>query len=190
MPAEVCTINWDFIQALEGFRTSGYVPDQGNSGVTIGAGFDIGQHDKASLYQFGFSIALLNKLRPYLGFTGESAKELLTRVPLKLSSAEAEEMDAGVRKAYAKAVEDEYSLNSDYTFSFLDTPKQTVIVSVGFQYGSLKTKCPKFFHCVTGGMWQAAVTELRNFEDDYSERRNKEADYLASSIDQKQLQGN
>ena len=179
------SVDWRFIQALEGFTTQGYVPystDSGQSGVTIGAGFDIGQHSKAELYKFNFSIPLLTKLLPYVGAKGATAKILLNKTPLVLMDAEAQELDACVRKVYEQAVEDEYNDNSDIDFCSLDSAKQTVIMSVGFQYGSIKDKCPHFFDAITKGDWALAVSELENFGDVYSTRRHKEAALLQSSL--------
>jgi hypothetical protein len=48
-------IDWGFIEACEGRgKTEGYIPKRngkimGKSGVTIGSGFDIGQHDNAEI---------------------------------------------------------------------------------------------------------------------------------------------
>lgn len=176
------TIDWNFIRKLEGFSKEGYVPYEGQSGVTVGAGFDIGQRDKAGLYSMGFSLPLLTKLLPYCGLKNQAAQTALFHKPLKLTDKEADELDEKVRKIYSDAIEKEYNDNSDFTFCMLDSAKQTVIMSVGFQYGSLKKRCPKFFEAVTKGLWRVAVGELRDFGDQYSRRRNKEADLLESSI--------
>jgi GH24 family phage-related lysozyme (muramidase) len=177
-------IDWSFIQSLEGLETTGYVPKDGHSGVTIGAGFDIGNHSVQELYSFNFSIPLLNKLLPYANLTSASATISLNKNPLELSDAEVQELDAKVRVKYAKQVEDEYDAYSDFTFSFLDTAKQTVLMSVAYQYGSLRKECPKFFNAMTKGLWMAAVNELRNFGDVYRPRRLREAKLLESSLPQ------
>jgi len=176
------TIDWDFIRKLEGFSKEGYVPYEGHSGVTVGAGFDLGQRDKAGLYSMGFSLPLLTKLLPYCGLKDQAAEDLLFTKPLRLNDSEAAELDEKVKKVYAKAIEEEYNAYSDFTFCMLDSAKQTVITSVGFQYGSLKKRCPTFFEYVTKGMWKKAVAELRDFGDAYATRRLKEADLLESSL--------
>jgi hypothetical protein len=178
---DACTIDWDFIQSLEGFRIEGYVPSD-TSGVTIGTGFDIGQHSKAALQAFGFTESTLTKLLPFSGLVGDDARGALNRAPLVLNTQEAQELDACVHKSYVSQIESEYNQNSDFVFSFLDSAKQTVIMSVGFQYGSLKTRCPNFFSAITQGLWQKAVDELSNFGDAYPTRRKKEAVLLASSL--------
>ena len=181
-------VNWDFIRQLEGWESKGYVPrdrdkdDKVPSGVTIAAGFDIGQQSPYSITKFGFSKPLLDKVKPYAGLTGDKAREALRTTPLKLTKEELTELDTKVKEVYYKSVQKQYDAHSDFTFMFLDTPKQTVICSVAFQYGDLKRRCPRFFDRVTKGMWQTAVAELRDFGDGYKSRRLKEADYLESSL--------
>lgn len=175
-------IDWDFIKKLEGFSKVGYVPYEGNSGVTIGSGFDIGQRDKAGLYSMGFSLPLLTKLLPYCGLKNEKAEKALFAKPLELNDSEANELEKKVQEHYVREIESEYNDNSDFTFCMLDSAKQTVIVSVGFQYGSLKQRCPTFFKLITRGLWKTAVEELRDFHDAYHTRRLKEAALLESSL--------
>ena len=47
----------------------------GKSGVTIGVGFDLGQHNEQDLINMEFSKGLRDKLRPYLGKKGQEAKD-------------------------------------------------------------------------------------------------------------------
>ena len=179
-----CEVDWQFIRKLEGWVPKGYVPkdlDGDNSGVTVAAGFDIGQHSKAQIKAFKFAKNLEAKLLPYAGIKGQAARDLLKAIPLLPSIAELEEIDKTIKKHYYTKVEREYNDNSDITFSFLDTEKQTVIISVAFQYGSLK-KVPRFFKFVSRGMWKCAVAELEEFGDAYSKRRKQEAALLRSSI--------
>jgi GH24 family phage-related lysozyme (muramidase) len=176
-----CSIDWDFIESLEGTRTSGYIPSK-KSGVTIGSGFDIGQHSKAELYSLDLPLPLLNKLLPYVGLEGFKAQEVLDKKPLSLTKEEVQELEEKSRKTYKEAVEEEYDTHSDFKFAFLDSAKQTVIMSVAFQYGSLKTACPRFFGMITNGHWTEAVAELRHFGDSYRSRRLKEANLLEASL--------
>jgi len=184
------SVDWDFIRNLEGFSKKGYVPvDHAGgieSGVTICAGFDLGQHSKKDMYIFNLSLNLLTKLIPYCGLKGFTAKEYLSKHPLTLTDDEANELDIKVHKTYYDAIQQEYNTNSDYSFAFLDSAKQTVIMSVGFQYGSLKKRCPTFFKYVTKGLWENAVKELRDFGDAYTPRRLKEATLLESSLKKKE----
>lgn len=179
-----CEVNWAFIRTLEGWVPKGYVPkdlDGDNSGVTVAAGFDIGQHSQAQIKAFQFPKNLETKLLPYAGIKGQAARDLLKALPLVPTIAELETLDKTIKQYYYAKVEKEYNDNSDMTFSFLDSAKQTVIISVAFQYGSLK-KVPRFFKFVTRGMWKCAVAELEDFGDAYSKRRKQEAALLRSSM--------
>lgn len=184
------TVDWSFIKKLEGFELKGYVPydKEGGveSGVTICAGFDLGQQTVSSLMKFNLPPEIYAKLHRYAGVRGFKAKQLLKNSPLTLSKKEGDIVDNIVKQMYFLKVQKEYNDNSDITFSFLESAKQTVVCSVAFQYGSLKKRCPRFFKYATRGQWDKVVQELRNFGDDYPVRRNKEADLLESSLKGKQ----
>ena len=59
--------------------TSGGKPHE-KSGVTIGIGIDLGQHNMASLKKFGVNTNLQKKFKPLLGLKGENAKEALNKL--------------------------------------------------------------------------------------------------------------
>ena len=183
-----CTIDWKFIKSVEGSSKHGYVPCHPNgsvigmSGVTVASGFDIGNQSVSKMTTYKLSPELLKKLLPYTDKKGEPAKAFLAKYPLILSDEEVDEVNEKVKGSFEKQVAALYDAYSDFKFHFLDTPKQTVIMSVAFQYGDLKRRCPRFFNMVTKGQWKQAVAELRNFGDDFPTRRNKEADLLESSL--------
>ncbi len=188
---KICTPDWAFIRKLEGFSETGYVPEDGEvnnkimSGVTIGAGFDLGQQSRATFQEkFNLSDSLTKVLLPYVELRGPMAKHALKKAPLHPSKEHLEELDVKMKEYFAKLIAREYDDHSDFSFNFLDSAKQTVILSVGFQYGSLK-RCPKFFEYVCKGMWQCAAGELDNFGDAYPTRRKKEAALLRSSLEKK-----
>lgn len=180
------TPDWSFIRELEGFLSTGYVPKDpdknDNSGVTIGAGFDLGQQGITGLKDMGLSEVLLQKIQPYLGLKGYKARMFLKAHPLSLNADELSELDVKVKKKYYAQIEREYNDASDYTFSFLPSEIQTVILSVGFQYGSLK-RCPKFKEYAVKGMWKTLANELENFGDAYHSRRVREAKYLRAFLE-------
>ena len=179
-------VDWSFIRSLEGFERKGYVPQDTDgpvqSGVTVAMGFDLGQQTQTSIAKYEFSLPLLKKLLFYVGVKGSQAKGKLKQIALNLTDAELIELDEKVREVYYSLIEKEYNDNSDFSFSFLDGKKQTVIVSVAYQYGSLKKRCPKFFEAVTKGLWKVAASELDDFGDAYPIRRKKEAALLRSSL--------
>ncbi len=181
-------IDWKFITELEGFSPHGYVPkdeknDRISSGVTIGSGFDIGQFSKVGLDLFGFSKELRKQLEPYTGLTGDKAREFLLKNPLTLSDGYLAELERVSREKLTEGIAKEYDqFTTSLKFKELSSPKQTVVASVGFQYGSLRRRCPRFFKCITEGRWGDAVKELENFGDAYRTRRRKEANLLRKEI--------
>lgn len=188
-------IDWGFIGPLEGERLQdGYVPELGRSqsGVTVATGVDLGQRNSRDLERLGLSDSLRAKLEPYLGLKQHEAQAALDANPLHLSEAEVDELDQAVRGHQVDLVVNEY--NSEVTalnaadggnrptFQELPREMQTVIASVSFQYGDLSEKAPNFFEQVTHQRWDDALANLRNFGDDYSTRRNTEADLLTRGI--------
>lgn len=92
----------DLLEVLEDNKTSGYVPEgRSKSGVTIGIGFDIGQHSVTDLERMGFSSDIIAKFTPYVNKTGQAAKNALTKDPLSLTNKEVEDVNTIVlRKKY------------------------------------------------------------------------------------------
>lgn len=178
-------IDFDFIQQLEGNRCDGYVPDpeNSNSGVTIGCGFDLGARDENELRQ-AFSDELAAKLIPYSKLKKQQAVEVLEQFPLKVNDQEVLEINRfakqqAVQKLISQWDQDEAT---DILFEELSDLCQTVIASVAFQYGDLKRRTPRFWQQIVSGNWQDALQNLRDFGDRYHTRRNKEADLLSGWI--------
>jgi len=92
----------DLLIRLEGNTTTGYVPaGKSKSGVTVGIGFDIGQHSPTDLEKMGLNTSLIAKLTPYLKKKGKAATDALDIVPLELNESELEEVNKIViRKKY------------------------------------------------------------------------------------------
>ena len=53
------------LKKLEGSSLTGYIPKGGESGLTIGGGFDLGQHKEE--YLEGLPASLITKLTPFMG---------------------------------------------------------------------------------------------------------------------------
>lgn len=179
-------VDWSFIRAQEGFTTKGYVPTRdgrvlGHSGVTIGSGFDLGQHDEVYLVRIEIPSRLIDRLRPYLGRTGEAARDYELAHPLSLSFDDVVLLNDRVKADKAEAVRREYDSKSRVALHTIPAAAQTVIVSVLFQYGSPRP-VPKFWARAASQDWHGVIAELRNFGDDYPSRRNREADYLATAL--------
>ena len=184
-------VDYDFISDLEGaLKTKGYIPKTksgkilGKSGVTISTGVDLGS--KTAEYFKGLDKELVDKLSPYFGLKNKKAEAKLKEVGLNISKDEArtvyefvKEKELGFLKGHwnkAKAVG-----KTDIDFDSLSEPMQTVLASVGFQYGNLPAKTPKFWNFALSNDVDGVISELRNFGDKYPTRRNKEADYLESN---------
>lgn len=175
-------INFNFIQELEGYSLTGYVPVFGHSGVTVASGFDIGQRSIDELDD-AFDLDLVSKLEYYVGLTRIDAELELERNPLVITNGEASVINEYAHKQASDRMLDEWCGN--VPFDSLSSECQTVIASVAFQYGSLSLKCPNFWNQVTNGDWYLAHENLRNFGDAYGPRRNKEADLLGLWMNEK-----
>lgn len=104
----------ELLQIVEDNKFKGYVPTN-NSGVTIGRGFDVGQHSVTDLERMGLDSDVISLLTPYVGKfdknkkfvakTGQAAKDALARDPLNFdpnNEAQAEnleEMNVTVQRA-------------------------------------------------------------------------------------------
>lgn len=181
-------IAWSFIDANEGSSKQGYVPCDkkgdviGESGCTIASGFDVGQQSVSSMVAYHFTPDLLKQLLPYVEKKSAVAKDFLAKYPLTLSDEEVEEINDKVHKKCQDDLCRLYNANSTAKFEDLDSKKATAIMSVFYQYGNLKLRCPNFFKAIVNGWWKEAVDELRSFGDKYPTRRNAEADLLESSL--------
>jgi GH24 family phage-related lysozyme (muramidase) len=177
-------IDYKFLSELEGgSKTVGYVPaaSVSKSGVTIATGFDLGQRKVADLQSLHLGAALVTKLKPYLGMTGEKAQELLKKSPLHITAAQAKAIDKAVKSAHITRLKKKYDTAPGNKKKFIDLPSQaqTVIASVSFQYGTdLVARAPKFWKAVTSQDWAAAIKILKTFGDAYPTRRKKEAALL------------
>ncbi len=184
------TIDWEFLETLEGNRLDGYVPQAafgailGHSGVTIAGGIDLGQHAPAELDLWPISPALRARLKPYCGIKGDLATRTLRGAPLTLSEAEALALNAAAQSERLKLLRDRYNDVTRCSPSFDDLPDaaQTILMSVSFQYGDLGHACPVFWRRVVCQAWPEAIAELRDFKDAFPTRRNREADYLESAL--------
>ena len=173
-------VDWDFIRSLEGFETRGYVPDAGasSSGVTIGTGFDLGARQESDLE--GMDNDLIEILTPFLGFKGAEAEFIAQN--LNLTEEQANRVDRFAKDKELDKLRGKWNTATQGNFDDLTPEQQTVVASVAFQYGDLESKTPNFWRQVTGGQWDEALANLRDFGDRYSTRRNKEADFLEAPL--------
>ncbi|WP_373989086.1 pesticin C-terminus-like muramidase [Duganella sp. BuS-21] len=183
-------IDWSFIESKEGNTTQGVVPDKNNSksGVTIGAGFDLGQRSLADLNKLGIDQDLINTLSPYLGKTGTAAYDYEQAHPLVLDFVDVMNLNSAVHSdSLAKVVVAYDGRVGIGAFYDLPTEAQTVIFSVSLQYGDLAVKTPSFWTQVINKDWSGAYNNLMNFGDRYPTRRESEAELLKDAMDENRL---
>jgi hypothetical protein len=170
-------IDFAFIGELEGRRLQGYVPEGGHSGVTIATGCDLGWLTEHALARMPDLCSV--RFAPYHGRIGADAREYLAAHPLAISSADANRVDQVTFDDDITAIAQAFRCAAHTSFISLPDRAQTVIASVGFQYGNLARKCPHFWARAVARDYTGMVATLRDFGDAYPTRRHKEADYLA-----------
>ena len=189
-------INWDFISAREGgAQLQGYLPmEDGNvidkSGLTVATGFDVGQMSEEELMRSPLSDEIKAKLSPYVGKKGQDALALTNEMGVpNITPDQSSMIDAYSHKRTLDSLKSNYNKSSGKNFDDLSSEQQTVVASVGFQYGSnLESATPGFWKQVTTDDWDGAHSNLRDFKDKYPTRRNLEAD-LIKPIEDKIVDG-
>lgn len=175
-------IDFDFIDKLQGeVVLFGFVPDDpllGGQGVTVASIYNLGTKKHADLRTLGLNPTLIGKLYPYLEREGENARDYLHQHPLILTENEASAIIIGIKRQLPNMLAAKFDLNSDVPFVSIAPCWQTVIASLESQYGDLQKYCPAFWNWVVHQKWDKAITELRDFGDGHSNRRNAEADYI------------
>ncbi|HWY14446.1 MAG TPA: pesticin C-terminus-like muramidase [Rhizomicrobium sp.] len=172
-------IEFAFIGSLEGRSLNGYVPDvaAGRSGVTIATGCDLGWATPAEFVQFPDLMQIW--FRPYLGLRGSDAAAFLKAHPLSICAADADAIDAVTFADDIATISNAWNRDAVTVWATVPARAQTVIASVGFQYGNLKRKTPHFWAHSIARNWDAMHADLENFGDAFETRRHKEANYLA-----------
>ena len=168
-----------------GIRTSGYWPNDANSGVTIGGGVDLAGRTEAELRGWGVPQSVIDILKPYFHYQGSAAQSYLSSHPLTLTQAQANDLTTRAQDAFTRIVATNYNNDSGGNFYSLPSGAQTAIVSVAYQYGpnlGAPDVTPAFWSQVTSGNWAAAVANLNNFGDAYDSRRDREAALIAADL--------
>jgi len=181
-------IDFSFISALEGGQLlKAYVPASSisQSGVTVATGFDLGARDEADLGRLNFPADLIVKLHPYLGLKKEDAVNKLEQQPLIISQQDADIIDKAAKADATEFIVNHYDsalAPGKLKFAELSAEAQTVIASVSYQYGDLSRRTPMFWAAVTAQDWEKTIDILKDFQDNYPTRRNKEASYLQAVL--------
>ena len=171
----------------------------GKSGVTIGVGFDLGQHNEQDLINMEFSKGMRDKLGPYLGKKGQEAKDFKEKNPLILGADSQDYLEVIMRptKYYTDILASKYDEATGVAgdFESLDPAIQGTLFSVTYQMGMSNPArdTPKFWKHATSKNWKGLVNELetgdwgKNKEgtreglDYIYNRRKREASMLRSS---------
>lgn len=168
-----------------GNLTKAYVPMRdgqaiGNSGVTVSCGIDLGQSSIDQLQSMQISQYLIDLLTPYIGLTKDDAAQALENSPLIITEDQANELlqgEVNMRYASLESLYNKYSDNAQ--FGDLTCAQQTVCLDLAWQYGNnLPKACPHFWDAAVSQQWHNVITILQTFGDQYSYRRNAEADLL------------
>lgn len=177
-------INWEFIYGLEGgVQLNGYVPKApGHSGITVGAGIDLGQYPKAYFSSLAIPDELKEKLLPYVGLTGQTARYFLNSDHLELTQDEANMLMIAITDKFTAYLGAQYKTYSRDSWETVPDAPQTAIASVAWQYGDIAHKCPHFWEAAIDKNWKVAIAILENFGDAYTTRRNTEAKYLEENL--------
>ena len=188
-----------FVICHEGFASCGYIPLNSNtgevagmSGVTIGAGVDLGSKDREYFTSVGITDnTLLDRLQPYFGLKKNAAACAILNQPLVITEMEANLLTEKVKNDIATRVQQRYDQDrQSEALPFLSLPRgiRTAIADVWFQFG-LPNAYPKFWSFVTSNDWKNAVKELRNFYSNPDaqlpgdiRRRNNEADIIEAAL--------
>jgi len=178
-PEAESNLDWNTIEQFEGGRKQeAYVPQAGKSGVTVSSGFDVGQRSNLQ----GLPLEIQEKLAPVVGLKrGEAQRALSSMGGIELSPEETDIVADFAKNETEQKLKDYWKQNSDIPFESLTPAQKTVLASITHQYGRL-SRTPRFAQFAKKGEWDRVVQELRNFKDNYSTRRQKEANYLAESM--------
>jgi hypothetical protein len=179
-----------------GIHTEGYLlpADQfSNSGVTIGAGVDLGQQSAAGLQAMGVAQGIIDAVSPYLGLRGQAAADAVaTHGKPTLSSADASALSTALFNHTYGIVQAAFDAASpDAYFDQLPEEAQSAVVDVAYPNGPyLATSAPKFWGYVVDGNWGEAVNELQNWYGDGRQsdpRYQADATKLNNAISQQRL---
>lgn len=192
VPAFPKGVDWNFVIREEGGnRKDGYVPVDAQkrplpkSGVTIAAGFDLGNRTPDELRELGLSEDLVHRFTPYLRLKGAEADKVAKACRLDVSQQEADTINSLVFNRFYKRVADRYdaAARGGRKFESLPMEAQTAISDLAHQYGpAFMGKTPKYWSHVTNDRWDEAARELENFGDAHRDRRVDEAKLIRSAI--------
>ncbi|WCE03475.1 pesticin C-terminus-like muramidase [Pseudoxanthomonas sp. JBR18] len=179
-----------------GVKTDGYtlsVTDYPNSGVTIGAGVDLGQQSAAGLTALNVPQNIINTLTPFFGLKGQDAVNAIAANggPPVLTTPDATTLSNILMASTTTTVSTNFdAATSGMTFGQLPEPAQTVIVDASYPSGpNLASSAPNFWGEITSGRWADAENELNHWYSNGTTdpRHAGDATKLGSAITAKSL---
>jgi Bacterial toxin homologue of phage lysozyme, C-term len=188
----VKSIDWAFVERLEGRKLTGYVPKDShghifeNSGVTIGTGIDLGHRDRGELISTFIPDALKRRLLPYVGLRGERAETILEARPLVLTEDECTALDTAIQRQVLYRLEFRFNQDSKVPFDNLPAEAQTVLMSLAWNFGAnLDEKLPTGWKLATASRWDDLAHWLETTpwkQPELLPRRQKEAALLRTIL--------
>lgn len=175
-----------------GSLRKGYVPNN-KSGVTIAGGFDLGQHSLADLRNLGLPQTLVDQMSPYIGLTGQAARDALKKKPLNVNRDQAAQIDKSALNSYLNATGRAFNgASSSMEFSNLPWQAQTTIADLWYNMGDLRDSAPTLWRQATSGDWEGAYRNLMHFTEKdktLAERARRNARLLRDAMDVGALPG-
>ncbi len=202
-------IKFDFIEKHEGKRKlKGYVPvctpksvsnannkacfgkevgsAIGQSGVTVGTGFDLGQFNEADLQRIGISGDIIKKVKRFLG---KKKKDAITELEsfnkenktgFELTSQDVQQIELKLKAHFYNGIKAKYDKKyGGGAFDRLPTEAKTVVFSMLYQYGiyTKNTKINGSIDDIMNARYDEAIKKLEGIEE-YKSRRTDEANLL------------
>lgn len=159
----------------------------GESGVTIGYGFDVGQHDESGIQALNIAESTRKKIRPALGLKGANTatfQALAQLIPVLTD-------EDGLSLFTAKMIKVTDRMKVKFQqWSTLPPAVKTIVTDLYYHYGEYSS-FPNFETAISQSDWPAAIRELRNWNgtpnstdpsDGIARRLNNRADYLQRSL--------
>ena len=190
-------IDWNYVAHHEMLGsqplTTGYVPMQNgyviaNSGVTIAAGFDIGQHSISDLNHMGLSQDLVTNLMWYTQLTKNDAVSALNLRPLTITNDDVLAINKAAHSEALSRLVTSYDSATQRAGGFwlLPSEAQTAIADMAFQFGSINQYHSNLWSDIISSNWSQLVSDLK-LETSYTGRRTDEANLLQSGMNNNHL---
>lgn len=145
-----------FIETQEGGqKLQAYtLPKSKGSGVTVGTGFDLGQHSVQDLRNMDIPETLVSKLGKYTGKTGDDARAILRVKPLTLSQEDADALDKASRQQTKERLASSFHATTGTSIDSLPKEGQIVLHSLAYNFGpDLERRLPSVWKSATTGDW-------------------------------------